>query len=268
MSVQGGEGLTGVDFGKTSEDYARHRAGFPLGFLDRLSALGVGLPGQRIVDLGAGTGALARALAARGCDVTAVDVAAEQLAQLRALDQGTPTPVVTRVAPAEDTGLAGGTFDAVTAAECWHWFDRPRAAAEARRLLVPGGRLLIAHLSWLGLPASVVEATVDLVERFHPGARARSSRFGLGIGIYPQWFTDLQDAGFRHLESFSVDVDIPYTHASWRGRMRASAAIGATLPPEEVAAFDAALGEVLLARFPEPLAVPHRAFAVLGRLPP
>jgi SAM-dependent methyltransferase len=261
------EGLQGVDFGKTSGDYARHRAGFPPRFFERLGALGVGLPGQRVVDLGAGTGALARAFAARGCSVTAVDVAAEQLAALRALDAGSANPVETRVGRAEDTGLATGTADVVSAAACWHWFDRRRAAAEAHRLLVPGGRLLIAHLDWLALPGNVVEATLELVERFHPGAREKTSRFDLGIGIYPRWFVDLQEAGFAQLQSFSFDVELPYTHAGWRGRMRASAPIGATLPPEAVARFDAELATRLAERFAEPLGVPHRLFALVGQSP-
>ena len=43
------------------------------------------------------------------------------------------------VAPAEETGLPDDNFDVVTAGQCWHWFDRPRAAAEVARLLRPGG---------------------------------------------------------------------------------------------------------------------------------
>ena len=65
-----------VDFGKTADDYARHRAGYPPRFYDELGARGIGVPGQRVVDLGTGTGTVARALAARGSDVVGVDIAA------------------------------------------------------------------------------------------------------------------------------------------------------------------------------------------------
>jgi predicted RNA methylase len=51
-----------VDFAKTAEDYRRHRAGFPGSFFDRLAAYGIGHVGQRVVDLGTGTGTLARGL--------------------------------------------------------------------------------------------------------------------------------------------------------------------------------------------------------------
>ena len=43
-----------VDFGKTASDYRTHRAGFPPETFDRLEGLGVGLAGQKIVDLGTG----------------------------------------------------------------------------------------------------------------------------------------------------------------------------------------------------------------------
>lgn len=48
-------------------------------------------------------------------------------------------------ARAEQTGLPDPSFDAVTAGRCWHWFDRDRAAQEARRVLRSGGRLVIGH---------------------------------------------------------------------------------------------------------------------------
>ena len=62
--------MTTVDFGKTAQDYGRYRAGFPESFFDRLTAMGVGLPGQRLLDLGTGTGTVARGFARRGCIVT------------------------------------------------------------------------------------------------------------------------------------------------------------------------------------------------------
>jgi 2-polyprenyl-3-methyl-5-hydroxy-6-metoxy-1,4-benzoquinol methylase len=50
-----------------------------------LAALGIGQPGQRILDLGTGTGVLARAFAKRGAVVTGVDIAANQIAAAAAL---------------------------------------------------------------------------------------------------------------------------------------------------------------------------------------
>ena len=64
-----------IDFAPTAKDYSRHRAGFPEAFFDRLRAFGIGRTGQRVLDLGTGTGTVARGLARRGCRVTGIDPA-------------------------------------------------------------------------------------------------------------------------------------------------------------------------------------------------
>ncbi len=154
-------------------------------------------------------------------------------------------------------------FDVVTAGQCWHWFDRAKAAREVYRILKPGGILVIAHFDWLPQHGNVADATEKLIEHFNP-------RWGLAgsIGIRTQWFADLSGSGFEEIESFSFDVDIPYTHAQWIGRVRASAGVGATLKPDEVAQFSDELAALLARDFAEnPLTTPHRIFAVLGRKP-
>jgi len=253
-----------VDFGLTAADYGRHRAGFPNDFFARAAASwAVGLPGQRLLDLGTGTGALARGFAARGCRATGLDPAAPMLEQARALSRAEGLEVDYVQARAEQTGLPDAGFDVVAAGQCWHWFQRPRAAAEAMRLLRPGGALLIAHFDWLPRPGSVVEATEALILKHNP-----RWTMGGGCGIHWRWFADLEGAGFTGLECFSFDLDQPYSHEAWRGRIRASAGIAASLPPQAVAAFDAEHAQLLAARFPQPLLqAPHRVFALLGRKP-
>ena len=65
------------DFGRTAADYARFRAGFPPELFERLREKGVGLPGQRVLDLGAGTGTVGRELPRGGCIVTDLDPSLE-----------------------------------------------------------------------------------------------------------------------------------------------------------------------------------------------
>ena len=55
-----------ADFGRTVSDYSTHRAGFPPLLFDKLGERGIGADGQRILDLGTGTGTLARGFAMRG----------------------------------------------------------------------------------------------------------------------------------------------------------------------------------------------------------
>ncbi|MBZ4323432.1 class I SAM-dependent methyltransferase [Streptomyces huiliensis] len=250
-------------FGLTAADYAKHRAGFPAELVRRLHGHGIGLPGQRVVDLGTGTGSLARLFARAGADVTGVDRAEQLLTQAAELDGREGLRVAYRVAAAEDTGLPGASYDVVTAGQCWHWFDAPRAVREVGRLLRPGGRAVIAHFDMLPLPGNVVEATEQLIRTLNPEWTLYGS-----TGLYPRWLTDLAIGGFTGIETFSFDVEVSYTHEAWRGRMRASAGVGASLPPDGVAAFDAELGRILRDRFPDDvLRVPHRTWAVLATAP-
>ncbi len=250
-----------IDFGKTADDYARHRAGFPPEFFARLERLGLLRRGIAALDLGTGTGTLAFGLATRGASVTALDPAATMVAQVERRAKESGVPIRTIEGKAESTGLADAAFDLVIAGQCWHWFDRPRAAAEARRLLKPGGALVMAHFDWLRVPGNVVEATELLILKHSPtwSGAGKSAPYG-------PWYLDLRVGGFGEIESLSFDMDVPYTHEAWRGRIRASAGIGALLPPDKVAAFDAAHAALLARDFSaEPLAVPHRCWAVWGR---
>ncbi len=160
-----------VDFGKTAADYGRHRAGFPEELFERLPAFGIGILGQRILDLGTGTGTLARGFARRGCTVTGLDKAGLLLEEAKRLDTRAGVQVQYLEGMAEDTGLPAGSFDVVSAGQCWHWFDRPKAAVEVRRLLAKSGRVLIAHFDWIPLLGNMVEATEHLIlKQIRPGA--------------------------------------------------------------------------------------------------
>jgi SAM-dependent methyltransferase len=252
-----------VDFGRTAKDYGKHRAGFPPEFFERASEHGVGLPAQRVLDLGTGTGTLARGFALRGCEATGLDPSGDLLNEAKRLDDEAGVSVRYVVGRAEETGFPEASFDAVSAGQCWHWFERSKAAREARRVLRPGGRLAIAHFDWIPLPGNVVEATEKLIEDHNPGWK-----MGGGTGIYPAWLADVAVAGFEDIETFSFDLGVPYSREAWRGRIRASAGVAASLEKDEVRRFDEDLEALLAARFPEdPLEVPHRVWAVVCSVP-
>ncbi len=252
-----------VDFGRTATDYGRHRAGFPDRFFDRLFADGTVADGRAVVDLGTGTGTVARGLARRGCRVTGVDRAAALMAEAARLDYEAGVSITYVEASAEATGLPSGNLDVVAAGQCWHWFDRPAAAAEAWRLLRPGGRLVIAHFDWLPLPGNIVAETEGLIDRHNPNWQMSG-----GTGLWPAWLADVAIAGFHDIETWSFDTAVIYSHADWIGRIRASAGVGACLAADAVTRFDEDHAAILRARFPaDPVAVPHRVWTLTCRKP-
>lgn len=249
-----------VNFGLTADDYSKHRAGFPPSIFERLALYDIGKQGQHVVDLGTGTGTLARGFASRGCHVIGIDPAEAMLVQARQLAAQAQLEITFQAGKAEATGLPAQSADVVSAGQCWHWFDRPAAAAEAARVLQPNGKIVIAHFDWLPLKGNVVAATEALIEQHNP-----NWHMGGGAGLYPQWLRDLGEAGFREIESFSYDLPVPYTHEAWRGRIRASAGVGASLSPGAVDQFDKELSALLTTLHPETvMQIPHRVSAVIA----
>ena len=247
-----------VNFGATAQDYGRYRAGFPQSFFKRLFSEGWVDAGHAVLDLGTGTGTIARGLALRGCRTTGLDSEQHLLTEAARLDREAATGVTYVEGRAEATGLPAAPFAVVPAGQCWHWFDRQRTTAEVARVLKAGGRVVIAHFDWLAMRGNVVAMTERLIERYNP-----AWHLGNNSGLYPAWLPDLDEGGFAQLETFSYDTEVSYTHEAWRGRIRASAGVGASLPVDEVAAFDGELALALVAGWPrEPLLVPHRVWAL------
>jgi SAM-dependent methyltransferase len=252
-----------TDWNNAAGDYAKHRAGFADWFFDRLEAAGLFRPGMRVLDLATGTGTLARGFARRGGIVTGLDIAPEMMAQAKALDAEAGVSVEYVQAKAEATGQPDAHFDLISAGTCWFWFDGDLAAAEARRVLKPGGHLMIAMLAWLALRDNVVAASERVIEKHNPGWKLGNYAPG---GV--RYMRDLANGGFTNREMFAVDYDIPYSREAWRGRIRASAGVSASLGVEAVAAFDVEHAAMLSRDYPDdPMQVPHRVVACWGRKP-
>lgn len=246
-------------FGRAADSYAQHRLGFPASMYARLAIEGRIKAGMAHIDLGTGTGTLARATTMMGLKSVGLDIDPAMLAAAREMAEESGLDIEFREAPAENTGCADDSQDLVTAGQCWHWFDRPKAAAEAHRILKPGGLMMMCHYDWMAFGGNMVEATEDLILRYAPTWTATR-----GNGIYPLWLRDLAEAGFVGIESFSYDEPAIYSHEAWAHRIEASAGIAA-LPKEKREEFKADLMQLLADKYPaDPLHTPHRVFCCWG----
>ncbi|MEE9606471.1 MAG: class I SAM-dependent methyltransferase [Myxococcota bacterium] len=164
-------------------------------------------PGERLLDLGCGDGALTRELMARGCRVLGIDSSPEQVAAARR--QGLDA----RVGDAAELAF-DGEFDAVFSNAALHWVRRAdEAIAGVHAALVPGGRF-VGEFGGAGNVSAIREAlTVALAER------------GVDAAPLDPWFfpTDdeyrarLQAGGFqvREVRLFARPTPLPGDVAEW-----------------------------------------------------
>jgi SAM-dependent methyltransferase len=121
-------------FGSDPERYDRSRPDYPDAMVKRIVATS---PGADVLDVGCGTGIAARQFQAAGCRVLGVepDVRMADFARQRGLE--------VEIATFETWDSANRAFDAVIAAQSWHWVDPAVGAAKAAAVLRPQGRLAV-----------------------------------------------------------------------------------------------------------------------------
>lgn len=140
-----------TSFGSETGSYEKGRPEYPAEAVRWM--LEVVPEGAAIVDIGAGTGKLTRAVRALGTVVTAVDPDPQMLAVLREKTPGVETVAGT----AEALPLADASADAAVLGQAWHWVDPVAASAEIGRVVRPGGVL--------GLIWNVRDERTDWVRR-------------------------------------------------------------------------------------------------------
>lgn len=244
-----------IDWGKTSQDYDRYRPGPPDSFYHKLSALDVGLANQQLLDIGTGTGLLAGRFAKRGVRVCGIDMSEEQIEMARIAAKRDALTIDYRVAPAEEIPFDDQRFDIVAANQCWPYFDLKRTIPEVCRVLKPHGKLLISYFNFMPRLDPIVRASEQLVLKYNPDWSGAD--WDGVVDPQPNWSIEVFDlVGF-----FVYDEQIPFTQESWRGRMRALRGIAASLPPDQVAAFDLEHEKLLAGLVGDQFNVWHRVYA-------
>jgi hypothetical protein len=135
-------------FSGVARAYAAHRPTYPAALFEYISSLT--MHHDRAWDCGAGSGQATEGLRSHYSYVVATDISRSQLASAPVRDS------VDRVAAAaERSPLAARSVDLVAVAQALHWIDLPSFYGEVRRVIVPGGAIVVwsYDLALLGEPA-------------------------------------------------------------------------------------------------------------------
>ena len=179
-----------ASFGDVASEYDRYRPGPALAAVDWILPTRVGTA----VDLGAGTGALARLLVDRADHVVAV----EPDDRMRAVLAESVPGVEVLAGRGEAIPLPDASADAVVASTSWHWMEPVPALREVARVLVPGGTL---GTLWSG---------PDPDSRFIADARARLTRDGSSRGASGAALAGALENPHRPAQVLEIPPGLPF----------------------------------------------------------
>lgn len=244
------------DWGRTSEDYARYRDIYPEEFYEKIVWRDLCVTGQRVLDLGTGTGVLPRNMYRYGAKWTGTDISENQIEKARELSDGMDIDYYAM--PAEQLEFADNSFDVITACQCFWYFDHEKIMPVLHRLLKDNGRILILIMEWLPFEDRIAGESEKLVLKYSPNWS------GAGETKHPINIPDCYNEKFDLVYHGEYLLNVHFTKESWNGRMKACRGVGASLTQEEIADWEREHLQMLDRLAPEEFDVLH--YAALAEL--
>jgi len=249
------DGGKSFDWGRVSADYARYRDIYPEIFYKKIAGRGLCVKGQKILDLGTGTGVLPRNMYHYGGEWFGTDISENQIAQAKILAEKSDMDIRFETLSAEEINAPDNAFDVITACQCFWYFDHKRVMPELKRMLKADGRLLILYMAWLPFEDKIAGESERLVLKYNPAWN------GAGETRHPIWLPDEKSVydNFELVYSEQYDINVPFTRETWHGRMLACRGVGASLSAEQIAKWEAEHKKMLAENAPESFEVLHYA---------
>lgn len=249
------------DWGKTSEIYARYRDIYPEVFYKKIIDRGLCIKGQKILDIGTGTGVIPRNMYKFGANWTGTDISPEQIVQARKLADAGKMKIKFHTVSAEQLCFPDESFNVITACQCFWYFEHERVMPVLNKLLKRGGKLLILYMAWLPFEDEIAGKSEDLVLRYNPDWS------GAGETRHPIWIPGITYKYFEMDDHEEYELKVPFTRESWHGRMKACRGVGASLNEDELVKWDAEHRKMLESIAPEKFEVLHyAALSVLKKI--
>jgi SAM-dependent methyltransferase len=223
-------------FGADAARYDRARPDYPAAVIERIVAAS---PGPAMLDVGCGTGISARQFQAAGCRVLGIEPDARMAGLAHGLD--------VEVSAFESWDPAGRTFDAVVAAQAWHWVDPVAGAAKAAEALRPGG-LLAVFWNVFRPPPDMADAFATVYRELLPDLPAQlfaQPPLDIYEGMFVKAEEGVRAAGaFGEPERWRTDWARPYTRDEWLEQVPTHGGFS-RFPPDKRAALLAGLGTAI-----------------------
>lgn len=243
----------GFDWGRTSYDYAKYRDIYPTEFYQKLIDMDLCVDGQKVLDIGTGTGVLPRNLYRCGAEFTGIDISKNQIEQAILLSQKSNMDIKFQCVPAEKIYFPADSFDVVTACQCFTYFNHEELAPKIYKMLKPDGRFVVLYMAWLPFEDLIAGKSEELILKYNPmWTGCKEVRHAISMpDVYKEYFT---------LENQDVyDVSVPFNRESWNGRMKSCRGIEASLSEAEVGQFDQEHRKLLEEIAPEEFKILHYA---------
>lgn len=239
------------DWGKTSADYAKFRDIYPREFYEKITARGLCTSGQSVLDLGTGTGVLPRNMLKYGARWTGLDISENQIEQAKILSRGMDIDYL--AIPVEQIDFPDGSFDVITACQCFWYFDHEKIVGKLHSMLKSDGRLLLLYMAWLPFEDSIAGASEKLVLKYSPNWS------GAGETVHPIYIPKCYFDCFELVFHEEYPLFVHFTRESWNGRMKACRGVGASLTDIEIAKWEKEHKALLEDIAPEEFDVKHYA---------
>lgn len=215
------------DWGKVSEDYGKYRDIYPEEFYRRIVDLGLCTKGQKVLDLGTGTGVLPRNMYKYGADFVGADISENQISEAIKLTKENEMNIDYIISSAEDIDFPSETFDVVTACQCFMYFDKNIILPKIHRILKKDGHFLILFMAWLPQESKIASKSEELVLKYNPAwTGGGMTRYKLNK---PKWAESL----FEVENAITYVVNVSFTRETWHGRIIACRGIGASSLTDE-----------------------------------